>query len=1013
MKARVERARPCRARLHLAAFLAGASLPALCAAAPALAQATFCSSDACKAVQVQDQIDALSVFGTLLDSPEGLALLQQNAAATTNIYATSTRAQRDEAAVNAVDVPGAKKGSLTAHLWSMVHAPIADQMVQWALTNTMPGNTLADLWGATGIPDSVSIKNYYQTFETYKTAYNVTTALVGNPRPYIALPAIGNNAWTSADTAEAAVVVQQKEWAGNTEESSFASGHSMRGFLAAAYYGTLLPTYWQDLFASSQEYALGRNVIGMHYALDVIGGRIIGLKIMAELMADNPDYSANFTTSLAADGAALVAALGAGANAPVYAACNANLKGCLSAGVVPSAATYRAARAQSTWYLTYGLPSMGDTTLAPVVPEHAELLFRTRFPYLTDAQIRDVIASTELPSGVPLDDGSGWARINPYAAAGGYGAFASTVTVTMDAAKGGLNAFDIWSNDITGPGGLIKQGTGTLLLAGDSTYAGDTQVQAGTLALTGSLTGPVTVATPAAFLATGTVGGNVSNAGLLGGTGHIAGTLTNAGVLAPGLSIGTLTVGGNAVFTDTSLYLAEAGAGNSSDKLVVAGTTTLAGTLAVVGTNGTLAPLGTYDLISSAGGMTGAFGSIETGGAYLTASSVVASGTDLLVTVAPNVAALSTAGGTPNANAAASAVAHMSNTSPVLQAAVTLTPAQAPQALSTLTGEIHAATGSVLLAQSTYLRQSITGRLSEGDGATAALAPLDYAAAPGAPAPTFGGFTAWGQGYGGWGNVSGGAASSVTSSVDGFLGGFDGEVAPNWRLGLAGGYSQTSYSTDAVSGSGTSDNYDLALYGANRFGAVNLRYGASYTWHDISTSRGVALPGLYQSLSADQKGGTGQVFGELGYGLKMAGGSVVEPFAGLAYVHLDLDGFTESGGSAALTSGGLTQDNTLTTLGVRASQDFSAGTTRLSVRGSLAWQHAFGDLAPQLTEAFAVSGGPAFSVTGAPVARDTALLGLGLDWLMTANARLGVSYVGQLAGETQTNAIQGRLSVAF
>ena len=54
--------------------------------------------------------------------------------------------------------------------------------------------------------------------------------------------------------------------------------------------------------------------------------------------------------------------------------------------------------------------------------------------------------------------------------------FANDVTVNMNAALGGLNAFDVWSNNISGPGGLTLQGSGTLILAGDDTYAGDTNV---------------------------------------------------------------------------------------------------------------------------------------------------------------------------------------------------------------------------------------------------------------------------------------------------------------------------------------------------------------------------------------------------------------------------------------------------------------------------------------------------------------------------------------------------------
>ena len=118
---------------------------------------------------------------------------------------------------------------------------------------------------------------------------------------------------------------------------------------------------------------------------------------------------------------------------------------------------------------------------------------------------RDVLATTELPSGVPLDDGSGWARLNLYAAADGYAAFNNPVTVTMNAAQGGFNALDFWNNDIGGGGGLTLAGTGTLVLTGADTYSGPTVVNGGTLVVNGSITSPERSLTATAWAVRGVV----------------------------------------------------------------------------------------------------------------------------------------------------------------------------------------------------------------------------------------------------------------------------------------------------------------------------------------------------------------------------------------------------------------------------------------------------------------------------------------------------------------------------
>src|SRR3546814_6615561 len=84
---------------------------------------------------------------------------------------------------------------------------------------------------------------------------------------------------------------------------------------------------------------------------------------------------------------------------------------------------------------------------------------------------------------------------------------------------------------------------------------------------------------------------------------------------------------------------------------------------------------------------------------------------------------------------------------------------------------------------------------------------------------------------------------------------------------------------------GSSDNYHVALYGGSQWGALGLRVGAAYSWHDIETARSVSLPGLSGKLSADYSAGTQQDFAELGYKIGY-GGITFEPFGHIASVKL-------------------------------------------------------------------------------------------------------------------------------
>lgn len=419
----------------------------------------------------------------------------------------------------------------------------------------------------------------------------------------------------------------------------------------------------------------------------------------------------------------------------------------------------------------------------------------------------------------------------------------------------------ILSGAIGGTGSFTKSGTGMLVLNGSNTYTGATTVNDGTLQIGDESHTSAQITSNVA----------VANGATLSGHGSIFGNLVNNGsTVRPGGSVGTLTVTGN-YSQDANGTLAITVSPTAASRLSVTGTADINGTITIGFETGVYSPA-TYTIISA---------SAITGANTILSEQIPASTTDELeVAITKGETAYMLILRDPNA-------------APTNAGGITVTSlAQinaGHQASDTLFGRLGDA-GSGNATQSGNLTLANALAQTELGENTSGLSHLVEAMPEVVKA--YGG---WFKAHGNLGSVNNdGLTPGFDAQTGGFMFGADRALSKDMLLGAAGGYEHTTFTTHSgVANDGTTNTVRFALYGRKTLdNAIALDAQAGYALHMIESERFVAAAAATATGEHDA-----HEFSVGAQASKMlnAGRFTITPRAGLNFVHLMEDDYTETG----------------------------------------------------------------------------------------------------------------------
>ena len=559
-----------------------------------------------------------------------------------------------------------------------------------------------------------------------------------------------------------------------------------------------------------------------------------------------------------------------------------------------------------------------------------------------------------------------------------------------------------FSIPFTGSGTIESQSGTTELSADNKGFTGSTIVNGGTLTISNALPGDIVINDGGTLSVTGKVSGavTINSGGSLNGTGTLSDTLTvnTGGTLSSASTTGTLNTA-DITFASGGILGVDIDADGKAGRIKSSGTATITGGTVTV-TADSYDVDGSFTILTADTAVSGTFSEATGTSSFI---DYALSYDDKSVLLTQSVSqSFESVGATENQLAVGAALDSLPTNHDVVQHTFgAMSNAEARAIFDRLSGENQASLKGALMSSGRKISDTVNQRLGgsfQDDTQVFAYGSTNSNSQHGA----------WIAGYGGWEDIdSTGNTAAADNSYGGIVAGLDHDFGRHWRLGLLGAYGHTETSQSALSSSASADSFSAGAYGQATHGPVFVNFGGLFTWHDIDSSRSVTLRRKSQTLTAGYDATSWQLFSEAGYRIDR-GDTRIEPFANLSFMQLDTDGYTETGGSAALTAASDTQSTTFTTLGLRVAQQM---TRTVRLHGMAGWRHAFGDTDPSTT--FALAGSIPFIVTGAPIAVDALVIQAGFDVEATNNVTFGVAYDGQFGDGSSANQIEGHLRVLF
>ncbi len=580
-------------------------------------------------------------------------------------------------------------------------------------------------------------------------------------------------------------------------------------------------------------------------------------------------------------------------------------------------------------------------------------------------------------------------------------------TGDLTIADGGVvSSADSFIGDDGGIGTVTVTGTGSTwtisgeLLVGDYDYDGS-----GTLNIS---SGAEVIGVDAVINSMSTLSGD-SRLTLNSGNG----ILTNYGIIAPGNSIGTLTVDGDVVFENGSMFEVEIDNAGNSDKLDVSGDVTINGgsTLTINSNGETITDNKQYTLIEAGGSIAGTFDTVDTAlvtwDTGVTGSMSYPGSTALLVVGTPSVTPFDDLSllQTDNQRACGQAVEQISDDGGNLGGITAALQGivgddNLRDAYDQLSGQTRPSIAPIVDAVVSNFASTVLDRMHKPQTATSNQYYPDSK------------YYFWITGFGVNGDRD--SKDGVNGSdydTGGVATGLDHQVTENFRVGITLGLSDTDVDYDNTRDNSNVDSIYGGLYASYEYLHGYIDGIFIYADLDSKTNRYVDFIGEKNKGDFDGYEVLTSIEAARNYTFKDI---LVQPLLGFEYSYQHQDKYTETGGSSSLHYDDQSFESYKGFLGVKGSKYFYKN-DRQSFWGQLQtkWAHEFGDTSADIKVSFASEPDYRFSIKDAKMNRDSAIFNTGLRYEPNKNTVFFVDYDAQVNNDTVVHMISGGIQLAF